>query len=154
LSVDGDISEDLLGKLVTDLQRDITIEDGQIRGTLLYVDGYSGFSEDPEFQSGHFLALHFDGGDEEAGIAVELVGGDSSTDVRCAYRLEVEDEHSEAILDSEGESIETDRLGSTIMIFRVTDKDSQAVRAVAKKTGLDPDVVLLSLAGLALEDAP
>ena len=62
LSADADIdpNDDLLGKSVTDLQEDIAIEDGAVTGTLHYLDDYTGFSGDPELQSGDYLCLHFE----------------------------------------------------------------------------------------------
>ena len=60
LDVDADIgvSEDLLGKVVGDLQEDVTIENGVISGKLTYVRDYTGFSGTLEEQSGHYLAIH------------------------------------------------------------------------------------------------
>ena len=48
---------DLLGKVVGDLQENITISANNILGTLKYVEGYTGFSGDPEEQNGNFLAF-------------------------------------------------------------------------------------------------
>lgn len=50
--------EDLLGKVVSDLQDSIKIEEDKITGTLKYVTGYTGFSSKTEEQSGNYLALH------------------------------------------------------------------------------------------------
>ena len=47
LSADIDSSVDLLGKIVTDLQDEVTVSGDAISGTLLYVDDYTGFSGDP-----------------------------------------------------------------------------------------------------------
>ena len=59
LSVSADIpaDTDLLGKVVGDLQKDIIVGANAIGGTLLYVDDYTGFSDDPEEQEGNYLAL-------------------------------------------------------------------------------------------------
>lgn len=65
---------DLLGKVISDLQSDIVIGENEIRGTLKYVTGYTGFSGEPELQSGNFLALHITTNDG-APISVELIGG-------------------------------------------------------------------------------
>lgn len=65
---------DLLGKVVSDLQSDIAIGENEITGTLKYVTGYTGFSGEPELQSGNFLALHITTNDG-APISVELIGG-------------------------------------------------------------------------------
>lgn len=65
---------DLLGKVISDLQSDIVIGENEITGTLKYVTGYTGFSGEPELQSGNFLALHITTNDS-APISVELIGG-------------------------------------------------------------------------------
>ena len=65
---------DLLGKVISDLQSDITIGENEITGTLNHVTGYTGFSGEPELQSGNFLALHITTNDG-APISVELIGG-------------------------------------------------------------------------------
>lgn len=51
---DGD---DLKGADLTDLQTDVTIGNGSIEATLPYMEGYTGYSENPEEQEGHYLAL-------------------------------------------------------------------------------------------------
>lgn len=60
LTVDTEIgvATDLLGKVVGDLQDDVTITNRTVSGDLLYVDDYTGFSGDPAEQHGHYLALH------------------------------------------------------------------------------------------------
>jgi len=40
------------------LQEDVEITDRAVIGTLKYVTGYTGFSGDPEEQSGNYLAIH------------------------------------------------------------------------------------------------
>lgn len=65
---------DLLGKVISDLQSDIEIGENEITGTLKYVTDYTGFSGEPELQSGNFLALHITTNDG-APISVELIGG-------------------------------------------------------------------------------
>ena len=62
LSADADIAadEDLLGKVVADLQENVEIDGTDIEGTLHYLDDYTGFSGDPELQSGNYIALHFE----------------------------------------------------------------------------------------------
>lgn len=53
-------SEDLLGKVVGDLQSDIVTDAtrGKITGTSKYVSGYTGFSGVTEEQEGNYVALH------------------------------------------------------------------------------------------------
>ena len=71
--VDADISPDtdLLGKSVSDLQKDISISNGTISGTLHYVTGYTGF--DAEINEGHFIALHAEAEDATS-ISVRPLG--------------------------------------------------------------------------------
>lgn len=66
ISVDANIAdtEDLYGKVASDLQEGITITDNAITGTLKLVSGYTGFSEDVSKQSGNYLALHFSATDD------------------------------------------------------------------------------------------
>lgn len=77
LSVSADIPEDtdLLGKVVTDLQEDVTVGNDAISGTLHYVTGYTGFSGDASEQAGNYLALHFEAEDATF-IAVKVVGSE------------------------------------------------------------------------------
>lgn len=65
---------DLLGKLASELQSEVRINDlDEIRGKLKYVTGYNGFEQGAE---GNFIGLHFD---VEAGstTTVEIIGGTS-----------------------------------------------------------------------------
>ena len=59
LIVDGTIgvSEDLLGKVVGDLQSNVEVVDGKVLGTLKWVTGYTGFGSLEE-QTGNFIALY------------------------------------------------------------------------------------------------
>lgn len=72
--VEIDPSEDLLGKVISDLQDSIEILEDKITGTLKYVTGYTGFSSKVEEQSGNYLALHNISNIGEP-IFVEVVGG-------------------------------------------------------------------------------
>lgn len=62
LTIDANISDsvDLLGKVASDLQSDIVIANGAITGTLKYVEGYTGWSSNPDEQEGNYIALHFE----------------------------------------------------------------------------------------------
>ena len=73
MSVTGDIptTTDLLGKIVTDLE-DIEVENRDIIGTLNYVTDYTGFSGDPAYQTGHYLALSISSSVEGATIKAKL----------------------------------------------------------------------------------
>ena len=68
------VDEDLFGKVVADLQENIEITDSEIKGTLKYVTGYTGFSSDESMQSGNYLVIHNETNNDEP-IFVELVGG-------------------------------------------------------------------------------
>ena len=58
---------------MTDLQEGVSIGDGEISGTLHYVEGYTGFSGDPAEQEGNYIALHAE--DESAtSIAIRPLG--------------------------------------------------------------------------------
>ena len=59
LIVDASIAvdEDLLGKVVGDLQSDVEVVDGKVLGTLNWVTGYTGFGNLDE-QSGNYVALY------------------------------------------------------------------------------------------------
>ena len=119
-------SEDLLGKYITDLQSNIVVSDGNVRGTLKYVTEYTGFSGDPAEQSGNYLALHFATVPDADSITVELINGSVGHPVT---------------LDSDG-----------ICIFRISDKDTQYIEVVATKD--DRTITkTLYLQGLVLEDS-
>lgn len=65
----------MLGKKANELQAGVHIIGDSITGTLKNVTGYTGFSDQPEDQSGHYLALKFDVLPSEATTTVEIVGG-------------------------------------------------------------------------------
>ena len=83
------------GKEVDDLQSNIEINEGsrQIVGTLRYVTGYTGWSGDPDLQSGNYLALDFTATPAEAEIYLEVIGGASEgnpilcNDGYCVFRI-------------------------------------------------------------------
>lgn len=107
LNVSAEISADtdLLGKSVTDLQRDITVGNGEIVGMLKFVPDYSSAGYTGNEQSGFFLALHTtcEGADS---ITTELIGGT----------------HGEVTLDSDG-----------LTITRISDVENQSIRFTATK---------------------
>lgn len=125
MSVGTDISasQDLLGKVIADLQSGITVGNGEIKGTLNNVTGYTGFSGDVSEQSGHYLALHCAVPNVSgAEIKAQLIGG---------Y-------HGEVTLDPDG-----------IIIFRIA-SNTQKVKITATKTGYAPYIQTYSLANLTL----
>lgn len=109
----------ILGESVSDLQTDISVcEDptgnGIITGTLKYVEGFTGFSGDPEFQDGNFIALHFDAPDYTKLKFAKFQGGvmgdfkPLDSDMNCVVRVTNKDTFILvfAIFDSEGAEVE------------------------------------------------
>ena len=69
-----DDSIDLLGKVASDLQANITFGEKGISGTSHYVTGYTGFSSKPSEQKGNYIALKATSKDG-ATITGQLIGG-------------------------------------------------------------------------------
>lgn len=64
----------VLGKLVSDLQTNVSVANKTVEGSLNYVTDYTEFSSDPTLQSGNYLALKFSNFDARAtSIKVGLV---------------------------------------------------------------------------------
>lgn len=64
----------ILGKLVSDLQSNVSVANKTVEGSLNYVTDYTEFSSDPTLQSGNYLALKFSNFDTRAtSIKVGLV---------------------------------------------------------------------------------
>lgn len=84
------------------MQSGIAIGESAIGGTLQYVTGYTGFSDDEDLQSGNYIALHATAV-EGATITAELIGG-------------------------VGDPVELDESG--IVVIRVTDT-TQTIRITA-----------------------
>lgn len=112
---------DLYGITAKELQTDVTVGDGSISGTLEHIEGYSGFSDVRDEQEGYYLALSIESS-EGTDITTELVGG------------------------SKGEVKVTDGF----CVYRITDKDAQRIRIIAKKGGAvaDKEYDLTSLTGI------
>ena len=91
-----------------DLQDDVTVSDNRISGTLHYVDDYTGYSEDTELQSGHYLALKFEA-TEGADITVQLIGGETDSDP-----VEVDDEDMNVVIRIEDPSVQRLKVASTL----------------------------------------
>ncbi len=125
LSVDVTIDpeENLLGKVVGDLQANVVVGTDALTGTLHYLDDYTGFSEDTSLQVGNFIALHAEVEDvEDVTLTVEGVDAE--------------------ILDEDG-----------IIICRVEDKSSQTISIVASKQGVGSVTKTFDLSGLTCETA-
>lgn len=81
LKVDFNIAEneDLLGKVVADLQKNTGVSAARIIGTLKYVEDYTGFSGDSELQEGNYLAIHVPNNLDADHITVQFTGRDEVT---------------------------------------------------------------------------
>lgn len=115
----------MLGKLASDLQSKVSVNDTFIQGRLSYVTGYTGYSSDPELQNGNFLALKFTA-PENATTTIELLGGTSGP---------VE-------LDSDMNAV-----------IRITNKNSQKLKVVTT-VGTNKLEKVYSLSSLRVEAAP
>ena len=122
LSADIETSVDLLGKIVTDLQDEVTVSGDTISGTLLYVDDYTGFSGDPAEQAGNYLAVKCTA-DEGDTITLDLIGGI----------------HGPVTLDDDG-----------ICIIRITNKDTQKLKYTATSADGSTETRIWNLDGLTL----
>lgn len=68
---------DLLGKVVSDLQKDIVIGDEFIKGTLHYIEDWEAFGDDPN--DGWFLAVHVTLDEDTAalpGLSIKINGAE------------------------------------------------------------------------------
>ena len=122
LSADISTSVDLLGKIVTDLQDEVTVSGNTISGTLAYIDDYTGFSGDPTEQVGHFLAVKCTA-DEGDTIVLDLIGGN----------------HGPVTLDEDG-----------ICIIRISNKDTQKLKYIATSADGSTETRVYNLTGLTL----
>lgn len=129
MTVDANVpaSEDLFGKVVSDLQSNVSVGASGITGTLKYVSNYTGFSSKTSEQSGNYLAIHCTvPSANDATITVEVVNGTAG----------------ERTLEADG-----------LIVLRIADKTTQSIRVKAKKTGLDTVTKTFNLTGLTLESA-
>lgn len=122
LSADIATSVDLLGKIVTDLQDEVSVSGDTISGTLLYVDDYTGFSGDSAEQVGHYLVVKCTA-DEGDTIVLDLIGG----------------VHGPVTLDSDG-----------ICVIRITDTANQMLKYTATGADGSTETKLYKLTGLTL----
>ena len=115
--------EDLLGKVIGDLQTGVTIREGVIYGRVFYQSDYTGFSGDPELQSGYYVVVHATVPNQSGyTISVSKDGGETSKN-----------------LDSDG-----------ILIFRITNPITQKLVFTATKSPNSPFSRSYSLRGLEL----
>lgn len=73
VKVTADIAADfdLLGKVVSDLQKDVVISGENLVGTLKYVKGYTGFSSKTEEQEGNYVAFKVNYADPYTKLTVQ-----------------------------------------------------------------------------------
>ena len=64
----------VLGKLVSDVQQNVFVNDNSIQGTLKYVSNWTGYSGDPEENSGYFVVLKYEAS-EGATTTIQTIGG-------------------------------------------------------------------------------
>ena len=124
MTVDVEISadEDLYGKVISDLQEDIEIDNDAITGTLKYVSDYTGFSGDQALQSGNYIAIHASVPEvDDATIIVKVT--------------------NPVTLDEDG-----------IAVLRIADKSSQTITVVASIEGYESVEKVFDLSGLTCEE--
>lgn len=99
----------LFGKKVNALQSDVNFVGDQINGTLKYVTGYTGFSGNPDYQEGNFLAFKVAPSlGEGATYTIEVVNGHSGpvqldSDMNAVIRIESNSTQSLKIVGTLGE---------------------------------------------------
>ena len=64
----------VLGKLVSDVQQNVFVNDNSIQGTLKYVSNWTGYSADTEENSGYFVVLKYEAS-EGATTTIQTIGG-------------------------------------------------------------------------------
>lgn len=107
----GDPNTAYYGVLPASLQENIVISGQNISGTLLYKEGYEGFSSDSEEQKGNFLVLAMDGYNANK-VETMLNGGEAGVykqvdDGFCVYRITDAASQSVAIRTTTGEGTTT-----------------------------------------------
>lgn len=107
----------------------MAVNDFSISGTLKYVTGYTGFSGDPELQSGHYLVLKFGAEDWSDYTSVKVGLDPSSIGMDLAELINDPDKNG---------------------VFRVTDKYNQILKIVYTD-GTTTDTKSYSLRDLVLE---
>lgn len=123
LSVDANIDSDtdLFGKVVSDLQSNVSISGNNITGSLKYVNDYTGFSGNIAEQSGNYLVIHANIPEiDDATITVTLT--------------------NPSVLDEDG-----------IIVLRVTDNSPQTIQVVASKDGYESVRKVYNISDLVLE---
>lgn len=135
LTVDVNVpsSEDLLGKTIGQLQRDVSVDGDVVAGTLYFVDDYTGFGS-PDEQKGNFLVVH------------ASVPGTSGVTIKVTVRDND---------DVKGRPPRTTTLDEDgIFIFRTTNVKKQTLTFTASKEGFSDFSRTYSLFGLTCQKNP
>lgn len=127
IDVQSDVNQTVFGKAVNTLQTGVKVVGNDVTGTIMYVTGFTGFSGDPELQSGNYLALSFDTDPTADKVTVELVNAKTN--------------HGPQALDSDKD-----------ICVRITDKELQYLEVKAYK-GREVTTRVLKLDQLVLESA-
>lgn len=130
LDVDISASEDLFGKVVSDLQVNAAISGDSIVGTSYYVPNYTGFSGDVELQKGNYIVVHAAVPDV-SGVAISV----TSVDKLGMKKTKA--------LDSDG-----------ILVFRISDPKTQKLIFTAEKEGYQTYSKTYDLTGVYCEKNP
>lgn len=130
LDVDISASEDLLGKVVSDLQVNAAISGDSIVGTSYYVPNYTGFSGDADLQKGNYIVVHASVPDV-SGVTISV----TSVDKLGMKKTKA--------LDSDG-----------ILIFRITDAKTEKLIFTAEKEGYQSYSKTYDLTGVHCEKDP
>lgn len=126
LTVEAPSSTDnVLGKLASDLQTNVTLSGENITGTLKYLSGFTGYSEETSLQEGNYLALEISAAPIDVITTAELLGSSEAP-----------------------KKVGTDG----IVVFRVTNTVSQKIKVTAIM-GRETTIKTYNLSGLKLETA-
>lgn len=118
-------TDNVLGKLASDLQNNVILSGDNITGTLKYVSGFTGYSEDTALQEGNYLALKINAAPIDVVVTAELLGS------------------SEA----------SKKIGADgVATFRITNTASQSIKVTAIM-GRETTIKTYGLSGLKLETA-
>lgn len=109
----------VLGKLVSDLQVSVVFSDLAISGTLKYVEGYEGYSDDVTEQEGNYIALNVTTNREGAVITGtvmvgELGGDEVEADVDGSIVLRITDAATETIMITAIDGLDTKSVEYTL----------------------------------------
>lgn len=133
IEIESDVNQTVFGKAVNTLQTGVQVVGGDVLGTLKYVTGFTGFSGDPELQSGNYLALSFNGN--------QTVTTDSTPDKITVELVNARTNHGPQTLDSDKD-----------ICVRITDQNLQYLEVKAYK-GREVTTRILKLDRLVLETA-